>query len=173
MANDTLAAAAIDAIKEKMHSAILELEQIPAKRQDLDRREKELNRIVANAKAAGELFGVELETPDDVIRQSEHSAIRRHTENQVPTIRELTVEWLKTAGDSGIKAATIRQQIESKYHINLHDKTVGMTLWRLSQDGLARREGHTWFFVPPTAETENPGGEAPGSNSPSSGKEEA
>jgi len=40
---------------------------------------------------------------------------------------------------------------------------IGMTLYRLSQDGLVRREGRTWFFVPSqAAETKNPGGDTPG-----------
>jgi hypothetical protein len=38
-----------------------------------------------------------------------------------------------------------------------------MTLYRLLQGGLVRRQGHTWFLVPQnTAETKNPGGETPG-----------
>ena len=49
------------------------------------------------------------------------------------------------------------------YRGEIHEKTVGMTLYRLLQDKLVRREGHTWFLVPqPIAETKNPGGETPG-----------
>jgi hypothetical protein len=37
-----------------------------------------------------------------------------------------------------------------------------MTLYRLSKDGLARREKRTWFFVKPEGEAKDPGGETPG-----------
>jgi hypothetical protein len=48
-------------------------------------------------------------------------------------------------------------RIERTFGEPLHSKTVGMTLYRLSKDGLVRREGHNWFFVPQAAATENPG----------------
>ncbi len=84
------------------------------------------------------------------------------TEN-VSTIRDIVLEYLKAAKDAGIKAAEAREYVEALRHSKIHEKTVGMTLYRLSNDGLARREGRTWFFVPPKADTKNPGGETPGS----------
>ena len=81
-----------------------------------------------------------------------------------PTIRELALEYLRLAGSRGRKASEIQALIEERRKTKLHPKTSGMTLYRLSQDGLARREGRTWFFVPPKAETKNPGGGTPGSN---------
>jgi hypothetical protein len=87
-----------------------------------------------------------------------------------PPIRELVLEQLKAAGNAGLKAASMQDFIEKTYKENLHSKTVGMTLYRLSKDGLARRDGHIWFYVPPTAETENPGAATPGPNN--SGSEE-
>ncbi len=78
------------------------------------------------------------------------------------TVRELVLDRLKAAGDEGSKAKLIRAYIETARSIKLHEKTVGMTLYRLGLDGLARRDGRTWFFVPPVAETKNPGGETPG-----------
>lgn len=77
------------------------------------------------------------------------------------SVRELTLEQLKQAGVQGITAAAIRNHIETVRSTQLHYKTVGMTLYRLTQDGLARREGRTWFAVDKTT---NPGVGAPGSN---------
>jgi hypothetical protein len=82
-----------------------------------------------------------------------------------PSIRELALERLRAAGAAGTKARVIRDFIEKTYKIKLHYKTVGMTLYRLSRDGLARREGQTWFVVPHKPETMNPGGGTPGLNS--------
>jgi len=81
----------------------------------------------------------------------------------IPTVREIVLAQLGAAGDAGVKAANIRKFIEETYSQTVHEKTVGMTLYRLSKDGLARRDGRTWFSVTPSAETENPGVDAPGS----------
>jgi hypothetical protein len=75
------------------------------------------------------------------------------------TIRELVLERLKLAFPEGLKAADIRAHIEALRGTELHEKTVGMTLYRLSLDGAVSRTGRTWFFVP---EAKNPGGDTPG-----------
>lgn len=80
-----------------------------------------------------------------------------------PSIRQIVLDRLADAGEGGAKAIDIRKYIETTYSEEIHEKTVGMTLYRLLQDELVRRQGHTWFLVPQnTAETKNPGGETPG-----------
>ncbi|MER9402739.1 hypothetical protein NKI36_01620 [Mesorhizobium caraganae] len=80
-----------------------------------------------------------------------------------PTIREIVIAQLSAAGEIGVKAAEVRKYIELTYNQTVHEKTVGMTLYRLSKDGFARRDGRTWFSAKPEAEAENPGVDAPGS----------
>ena len=79
-----------------------------------------------------------------------------------PTIRELVLIRLSKLGVEGSKAATIREYVERTLGEGVHEKTVGMTLYRLLKEKLVRREGHVWFSVPPSAETGNPGVSAPG-----------
>lgn len=79
-----------------------------------------------------------------------------------PPLREVVLEMLKQAGEKGGRASAFRDLIERTYGEALHEKTVGMTLYRLSQKNKARRDGHNWFYVEPSGETENPGGETPG-----------
>jgi hypothetical protein len=78
------------------------------------------------------------------------------------TVREVILERLEVAGKSGSKASAIREFYERTFGRPIHEKTIGMTLYRLQLDGLVRHEGHTWFLAPPKAETGNPGGETPG-----------
>jgi hypothetical protein len=80
-----------------------------------------------------------------------------------PTVAEIVLDRLKEAGDSGSKATPIRQYLRDRYQLEVHEKTVGMSLYRLLKKGLVRRDGRIWFFVPQTAETKNPGTPAPGS----------
>jgi hypothetical protein len=79
-------------------------------------------------------------------------------------VREVALMRLREAGGKGAKAAEIREYFERTYGEVVHEKTVGMTLYRLLQAKQVRRDGHTWFFGPPSAETKNPGGETPGPN---------
>lgn len=83
-----------------------------------------------------------------------------------PSIREMVIESLRKAFPMGRIASDIRRAIESRRKTKLHDKTIGMTLYRLSQaePPMARREGTTWFFVPPDEEKKNPGAPTPGQN---------
>jgi hypothetical protein len=84
-----------------------------------------------------------------------------------PTVRDGLLSRLEQVHPHGAKAAELRQYLEQTYAMKLHEKTCGMTLYRLSQEDppRVRRQGHTWFFVPPMAETKNPGVGAPGQSS--------
>jgi hypothetical protein len=85
-------------------------------------------------------------------------------ETQRPPIKQIAVDRLLATGEAGLRASDIREYIERTYPSStaIHEKTVGMTLYRLLKEGLVRRKGHVWFFVPPKAETKNPAGETAG-----------
>ena len=101
------------------------------------------------------------EEDEDVIGGEDQTAFEG-MEDAPSSVREFTLNSLEAAASAGMKAAEIRAIYETSRNTKLHDKTIGMTLYRLSKDNLVRREGRTWFFVPPSAETKNPGGETPG-----------
>ena len=79
-------------------------------------------------------------------------------------ISVLLLDRLKDVGFHGSKALPLRDHLKQHYNIDTHYKTVGMSLYRLSQESPPKvhRKGHTWFFGPPVAETKNPGGDTPG-----------
>jgi hypothetical protein len=66
-------------------------------------------------------------------------------------IREMVIECLKQAGSSGAKVADVKKFIAG-LGIEMHDKTAGMTLYRLSKEGIARREGRDWFYLQPASD---------------------
>lgn len=84
---------------------------------------------------------------------------------EMPKIADIILDRLKLAGEDGSKSAAIRRYILDTYDADIHEKTVGMTLYRLSQENppLVHRMGHVWFFGPAQPGTENPGAETPGS----------
>lgn len=85
------------------------------------------------------------------------------------TVRDIVLEAAERAYPNPIRATSVRQHLEAQ-GILVHGKTVGMTLYRLSQEHppLVRRAGKAdWYFIP-VAERQaavTPGGEEnPGSD---------
>lgn len=74
------------------------------------------------------------------------------------TVKELVLEAAQKAYPQPIRAAEARKQIEAQ-GMKTHEKTVGMTMYRLLQDGKLRREGWNWFFVPEDQRQAPPSGE--------------
>lgn len=121
---------------------------------------------IRDAVAAARLFGGELEFPEDtnllMLTKELHDALSEPEQRSLfeplgdQTIREAVLEHLRAAGPRGMKARAIRELIEKKLGRELHYKTVGMTLYRLSERGLAHREGYTWYITRLGGEKETP-----------------
>jgi len=78
------------------------------------------------------------------------------------SIREAVLELAKSAYPEPVRASTLQDEIE-KQRGPLHFKTIGMSLYRLSREGLVRRKGQKdWFYVPPNERAKNPGDGTPG-----------
>lgn len=90
--------------------------------------------------------------PFDSLLGEEVNHDRDRIENE-GNIKTLVLSCLKKAGDEGVKASEIKEKLRSD-EIEMHDKTVGMTLYRLSKDGLSRREGRLWFATDSDREKE-------------------
>jgi hypothetical protein len=63
------------------------------------------------------------------------------------TIKEYALTAAQQAYPNPIRATALRRKLEAT-GIGVHEKTIGMTLYRLSRDGVLRRNGWDWFFVP-------------------------
>lgn len=209
--DDDLRKAAAQAVVDKFRDLIEQRAGAVREKAEVDRRIRAIDRALFDCRAAGRLFGVDIELPEDVrpglvIRpnpartaESAAEAARNVLAHEVahrtlfnlsggppkdqpavapspsvpstilpagvePTIRELILLYLKQAGQAGIKAAILRRRVETYFNRQIHYKTIGMSLYRLSKENppLARREGLIWFFEPPVAGTKNPGVDAPG-----------
>lgn len=81
------------------------------------------------------------------------------------SIANLLLERLEEIGAKGSKALPLRDWLRNTHNLETHYKTVGMSLYRLSQDSPPKvhRKGHIWFFGPPPMEQpKDPGAGAPG-----------
>ena len=78
------------------------------------------------------------------------------------SLREVILDRLRVAGADGSKTSVLREFCEREHGRIIHEKTVGMTLYRLQKDGVVRRDGHIWFLASQNANAENPGADTPG-----------
>jgi len=69
-----------------------------------------------------------------------------------PTVRQFILRESERVYPEPVRAAGLRQRFLDDYGVPVHEKTFGMTLYRLSREKppRMRREGkQDWFFVPP------------------------
>ena len=90
-----------------------------------------------------------------------------HAKPAMRRVKDIVLDRLKEAGLNGRRAADIHSYITTTYGEKIHEKTVGMTLYRLLKRGLVHRRGVIWFLGPSPTRPKNPGAPAPGQ--PSSG----
>lgn len=148
-----------DAVRDKFDRLVME-------RRDLKARLKGNSAALKDAVAAGRLFGVDIELPADVDHLLSPASLQvKLPETGQPslfeasgetTIRQAVLDQLKMAAEKGVKASALRRVIENMLGRQLHYKTIGMTLYRLSEKGLARRDRLVWYYAPQGA-NENPG----------------
>jgi len=63
------------------------------------------------------------------------------------TVKDHVADAAQRAYPNPVRASALRQQLAS-LGITVHEKTVGMTLYRLLKEGVVTRVGRDWFFVP-------------------------
>jgi hypothetical protein len=104
--------------------------------------------------------------PNPAVNSPEQEVMKPESghKKDMPPVREVVLGELERAGELGLKASDIRRFILHEYNRDLHEKTVGMTLYRLSQQGRVSRDGRIWLFVPQTG-TKDPGAGTPGQTS--------
>jgi hypothetical protein len=69
----------------------------------------------------------------------------RNVGHRAPKVKDAILDYLRVVGDAGVTARQVREHLSTAYGLEVHEKTPGMTLYRLLKDGLARRQGRTWY----------------------------
>ena len=74
-------------------------------------------------------------------------------ELEVPKVRDAILGYLRAQPKGeGAQVPAIKDYLSDTFKMVLHEKTPGMTLYRLSKEHLVRREGRTWFATDVTNE---------------------
>lgn len=148
-------------------AAVNDIEQAKQYIAGLEARQTQINTAFGECETAARVIGFDLiaamNAPDERGEsQPTVTALPSPTVVPHPSVREAVLAAAQAAYPSPVRATELRAQLE-KVRGPLHEKTVGMTLYRLLRDHKMRREGRDWFFIPPdVVETKNPGVGAPG-----------
>lgn len=95
----------------------------------------EVDRQIADCGAAARVFGIELPGIEANSKPSSYPG---------GTIRELAQVMLADS-PNGMSSEELRAAAEKKFNRRFHYKSAGVALYRLANEGLAKRDGHVWF----------------------------
>lgn len=111
----------------------------------LQRREREIDLEIADCEAAARVFGVQLAKPEEY--ETQELGVRLQIDPNVTSVRVAVLKMLKDTHPRPVQASELRTRLEHLGY-DIHEKTVGMTLYRLSKAKKAQRTGLKWCFVP-------------------------
>lgn len=116
------------------------------------KRQNTLRALYEDLKAAARVFQFDLDASymQYVSEYRAHSSSTARQPIAAPsrTIKQMIVEMAADAYPKRIRASELRSALVEQ-GLFVHDKTVGMTLYRLAQAGIVRRIGRAdWCFVP-------------------------
>lgn len=145
--------AAIAGIRAKFDALASRRSALLREQQEISDKIQKVEAAIGDCRIAARLFEHELpELGGSLPRYRPKVSIETPDQAEFPlapeaTVRELVLKFLEVAGPKGIKAAPLRTMVESALQRSIHDKTIGMTLYRLSEKDppQARRKGFIWF----------------------------
>lgn len=119
--------------------------------------EKNIEAILATAK----LFGISTEAfhPQLPLHIEKAAASTTKMEahparnSETPTVKNFVLERAEKSYPQPVRASILRKELMKIRDEEIHEKTVGMTLYRLLQKGFLRREKFDWFFIPENQRT--------------------
>lgn len=137
----------------------------------LRKRQEDLHAEAGKCYSVASLFNfdltVELATGGSLQKEMFQTQLPREAKIPVLTghkrIRDILYELLQAAYPHSMRAKALQSELE-KRGLTPHEKTVGMTLYRMSKptDGSVRREGKAdWYFVPEDQRQQVPERETP------------
>lgn len=146
---------ATEVVVQKFRNIAVEYKQNSEQIEGLQKRQAVLELMAQDCYAAARLFGFDLAAETAVSGSPASIPEDTKPQNSTPlsnlpagTIRDMVLEEAQAAYPEPVRATPLRVRLEQRRGESLHEKTIGMTLYRLSKDGLVTRKGRDWFFVP-------------------------
>lgn len=115
--------------------AVARLKRIRENIEALREQERQIYLRIKDCEAAGRLFGIEFAPIDRPAKPP--------SKGSPPNVREFVLSYLSQC-PVGAKSSQIAAAYSEEFRRHLHPKTIGMTLYRLKQDGVVRIDGRVW-----------------------------
>lgn len=145
---------------EEFHSIEPKIKELRAEIDRLEARKAELGKLGNALVDAAHAFNFDLraaynsaagsprvpEMMSDAPKESQPEQPRR------PSIKKFVQRAAQAAYPAPVRASSIRADLAAQGE-DVHEKTVGMTLYRLLKKGVLRRQGFDWYFVPENERT--------------------
>lgn len=124
-------------IRKAHQAAITRLQRIRQTFEALREEERQTYLLIKDCEAAGRVFGIAFDPIEQPARKLPEDG----------NVREFALEYLKNS-PCGVRSPAVLQAYKETFGRELHPKTIGMTLYRLKEAGLAERQGHIWKSAP-------------------------
>lgn len=142
---------AVTAVVEQFRAIATEYKENSEEISRLQLRQGELELKAQDCYAAARLFGFNLAVEAavaDTTRLPKKGNVPLAPPLHTKTIREMVMEEVKNAYPQPVRATPLRNKLEEVRKERLHDKTIGMTLYRLLKENFVKRVGKDWFYNP-------------------------
>lgn len=145
-------------IRDRAERAWSEREALLLERADIDLQLESIDKTLADCQAAARLFGFAPEeaTSSEGVRDDQTPvaaddllALDKSCLPPRRRVEDLIIRQLGIAGASGALARAIHEGIIDATGIQLNDKTVATTLYRLLRVGKVRRKNRNWLLASP------------------------
>lgn len=123
--------------------------QLEAAERALDRamsRVSQVRKEIGDLEAGARVLGLDIVASDAV--SASVSEVSSSGAASVPPVKDIVINLLSDAYPSAMRTREIKAKIEQIIGRTIHEKTPGMTLYRLSEEGKVRRQGRDWYLVP-------------------------
>jgi hypothetical protein len=131
----------------RYHEAVARIEAAQAMITESEEEKTELLKRIADCSAAARVLDFDLSAAMRAADQSNGVVMASAVSRANPQpIREMVLEFAREASPKPVRASEVRKLVEQKRGAPIHEKTIGMTLYRLSRERLMRRDGWDWYF---------------------------
>ncbi len=145
---------------EKRNKMLAQLEESAVKMKRLHAEINDIAKSIAELDQAARTFGLRAAEEAQQPEKPKVVTPPPTPSKPAPQFKDVALDILREAYPRTCKAADIQEQAEERVGREFHPKTAGMTLYRLSLEGLVERVGRAeWQYVP--QEDEGSEAEAP------------
>ncbi len=138
--------AAADELRGQLDTCVQTIKDCDDQARILEERRDHASERAAEIKAAARTLGIDL-MPFE-LTPTEEAPISPAVQGSSPSAADIILEALSETYPKPLRSADFRRIIQERIGRAVHEKTPGMSLYRLSKAGKVRREGVDWFLQP-------------------------